>query len=684
MTKQSDQDFSENRKKIEKTFVEGDVHNSLFGSLQPGKKLDATSLGSTNPYAQQTNTGLDNTSIRNGTNILPNGKDPIPLGSGTVVGLLGCGGMAKVYKIWNEKLEVFRAVKILLPNQQSDLKSRFETEVKITAKLHHPNIVEIYNVGEWNGLPYLEMEFIDGESLEAFISKHGKLPDTICNSIAIFIARALAYSHSQEFLIYGKTYHGVIHRDLKPANIMISKNGDVRLMDFGIARPTETSLHTVEGNIVGTMQYLSPEQMDGVDIDCRTDIYSFGAILYEMLTGTKTFPQDTITNLMKKKIMNDYRRFTDFDFHISPILSKTSQKCLHLNREDRYPNMETLLRELESIHRSISNEPPAKVIKQFQANPESFGKFRKKNIIAKFSGKILVPASAVAIIAALITFFLLTGPDTQLGNEKTVASVTPEQPSMEQSTDTRSPVTESPQTTDSLKPLSSSENKPVSNNAESVKKPEAKPAGTVAPKPKPQKAPSVPRKPSQETIKQEPPKPELSAVEKLKLKYESSDLLETGKKAAIAGAYSDVITALEKVDENGPEGQLRTLLLFEAYLKTYRNKDALYIANSKNYNDAQYDFLCAKMYENMGKTGQALELFQSALTKPSVVRSRNEIRNDALYYTATIWSKNHVQKPSPESRIQALNAWNIVKRAYSNKPDHPRFKKANSELASIQ
>ena len=216
------------------------------------------------------------------------------------------------------------------------------------------------------------MEFIDGESLESFISKRGKLPDYVCSAIAIQIARALVYAHGQEFLIYGKNYHGVIHRDLKPANIMISTKGEVRLMDFGIARPTEASLHTQEGNIVGTMQYLSPEQLDGIDIDGRTDIYSFGAILYEMLTGTKTFPQDTITNLMKRKVMNDYRKFSEFDFSVSTALAKIAQKCLQLRKEDRYPlQMLCFWNWSLTIKRTQQNHS-GKLLKQYLANPDSF------------------------------------------------------------------------------------------------------------------------------------------------------------------------------------------------------------------------------------------------------------------------------------------------------------------------
>ena len=222
---------------LDKTFIEGVDAKTGPHSLSRGGKLDATSLRAANPYQ---NPGAAAGPATN----LPSGNEPIPLGSGAIVGLLGSGGMARVYKIWNEKLEVFRAVKILLPNQQGDLRNRFETEAKITAKLHHPNIVEIYNVGDWQGLPYLEMEIIDGLSLESIISKTGKLPSSVCSSIAIFTARALGYAHGQQFLIYGKNYHGIVHRDLKPANIMVSSQGALKLMDFGIARPTEASPKT--------------------------------------------------------------------------------------------------------------------------------------------------------------------------------------------------------------------------------------------------------------------------------------------------------------------------------------------------------------------------------------------------------------------------------------------------------
>jgi serine/threonine-protein kinase len=678
--------------RFDQTFIEGDTPvQQTHTNLQSGTRIPATSTGGVNPYTRVP-TGRTQTGGTGNMNadMLPTGNEPIPLGSGTIVSLLGAGGMARVYKIWNEKLEVFRAVKILIPGQ-SDLKNRFDTEAKITAKLHHANIVEIYNVGDWNNLPYLEMEFIDGESLEAFISKYGMLPAAVCSSIAILVARALAYAHSQEFLIYGKTYHGVIHRDLKPANIMISKSGEVRLMDFGIARPTEASLHTVEGNIVGTMQYLSPEQMDGVDIDGRTDIYSFGAILYEMLTGTKTFPQDTITNLMKKKIMNEYRRFTDFEFAVQPALSKISQKCLQLNKEDRFPDVDTMLRELENVHRNLTSDAPGRVLKNFLNDPESYKGSNKKSFNF-FSPKILVPVGGVVAISAVVAFLLLTSPSIESTGTTSSADKKP----ADTVATIKQQVTTTPTDNTTSKQDSVAETVTTPPHIDQVV--DNKPKTNPNIKPKTQtntvQNTSVDTKPKNNTIS-DIPKPkdpetttaavvEQSPMERLKTKYGTSDPLAIGKAALSSRAFSDAITALEATPENHPDAPMKPLLLLQAYIETGRNKDALFIANSESPVDAQYDYLCGKLYEKMGRVKQALDLYQSSLTKPSIIRNRNEIRNDALFSTAMIWSDQYKNSPSADTRIQALNAWNIVKRTYSNNPDSERFKIANKELASIQ
>jgi serine/threonine-protein kinase len=195
--------------------------------------------------------------------ILPDGTLPLPLGSGSIAGLLGTGGMSNVYKIWTPQMETYRAVKLMKPPLSLESRHRFQTEIRIMAALSHPNIVEIHGVGEWNTLSYIEMEMIDGFTLAGIIAKKGALPIPVCTAIGLLVARALCYAHDREYVLYGKSYRGIIHRDLKPSNIMVANDGRVKLMDFGIARPVDASLMTVDGAIMGTVQYLAPEQIEG-------------------------------------------------------------------------------------------------------------------------------------------------------------------------------------------------------------------------------------------------------------------------------------------------------------------------------------------------------------------------------------------------------------------------------------
>ena len=660
---------------IGKTFVEGADAKTGSHSLNAGGKLDATSLRAANPYGPAAAAGTS-------TN-LPSGNEPIPLGSGTIVGLLGAGGMARVYKIWNDKLEVFRAVKILIPNQQGDLRNRFETEAKITAKLHHPNIVEIYNVGDWQGLPYLEMEIIDGMSLESIISKTGKLPSSVCSSIAIFMARALGYAHGQQFLIYGKNYHGIIHRDLKPANIMISSQGTLKLMDFGIARPTEASLHTVDGNIVGTMQYLSPEQLDGTDIDCRADIYAFGAILYEMLTGTKTFPQETITNLMKQKILNEYRKFEDFDFSVPVGLARISQKCLQIAKENRYPDANALLKELESVHRTLSSESPEFMLKTFTTDPGSIVEVSRHKTPFHIGPTIIIATAAAALVVLLIAVFLLTGPKPAPTEQAAAKAQTPVSQNVPQAA-VQPPV--QPQQPEALQPLANpgeeqkASETPPSRFSETKAQSRTRTAAVRTQSMKAIARNAPPEKSNFSSVNnQEPP-----SLAKLQKTYESNDLFIVGKLAMQKSSYVDAILALTNVPRTSPNHEKSVLLLITAYMETNRGRDAQAIVQNEKINDAEYYFLAGKLLQQQGRNKEALDHFQAALTKPSNLRSSADVRSDALYYTAIAYRDIYISDPSPDNRGLALQAWLVVKNVYRNSPNHPRYQKAVEELANIK
>jgi serine/threonine protein kinase len=673
---------------FDKTFVEGADAKTGFHTLSAGARGDATSLSATNPYGA----GPKKAPVPSADS-LPTGDEPLPLGSGTIVGLLGAGGMARVYKIWNEQLEVFRAVKILIPTQQGDLRNRFETEAKITAKLRHPNIVEIYSVGDWRGLPYLEMELIDGSALDAMIQRIGKLPPSVCSAIGIFVARALTYAHNQEFLLYGKTYQGIIHRDLKPANIMISKHGDLRLMDFGIARPTEASLHTVEGNIVGTMQYLSPEQMDGVDVDARADLYSFGAILYEMITGTKTFPQDTITNLMKRKIMNDYRKFDDFEFGVPQGLAKIAQKCLQLDKKDRFASAKVLLDELEEAHLSLTSDSPETVLKAYVDNPSSISTATGRRKPVWLSLKILLPAAGAVVVGALVTVFIATGPKSSQEPKQTAAPVPPPKAAIAQPAPQPAPVQE---TNNGLKPLSPQQPEPDIQESQKMQEEPPVPRSAVgqemeARRQAARQAAALRQaarqsKSGHETISTRESADDKGgpSLDRLKKTYNSTDFAEIGQRALMKNALDDAILAFDNVPSNSPQHEKSFIMQIEALIQADKLRTAKEKILNEQVNDAQYNLLAGELYQRMGRNKEAIENFQAALTKPSKFRNIRDVRNDALYYTALSYSEIYKDDPTTDNRGLALQSWRVVKNMYANAPDNARFKKSVTELSSIK
>jgi len=304
------------------------------------------------------------------TGVMPSVERQDRLGTGVVAGVLGSGGMAKVYKIWNDKLEVFRAVKVLLPTTQKEQLDRFLTEAKITAKLRHHNIIETYDCSDWHGLPTIEMELVEGNTLAALVGACAILPSPVTVAIALQVAAALSYAHSQEILIYGKTYRGIIHRDLKPSNIMVAPSGRVTLMDFGVARPVETGLHTVVADsIVGTIHYFSPEQIGGYPIDHLTDVYSFGAVLYELLCGKNPFPYSNMVSMIQAKTKNQFMRLEEYPVAMDGRVASVAQTCLRTDKRERYPDFNAVSSVLEEILLSYGMGSPEEVVAVYLANP---------------------------------------------------------------------------------------------------------------------------------------------------------------------------------------------------------------------------------------------------------------------------------------------------------------------------
>ena len=257
---------------------------------------------------------------------------------------IGRGGMAEVYKAYHASLDRYVAVKVLHPflGEDAEFKERFEREARNVAQLRHPNIVQVYDF-EYDSereLYYMVMEYVDGPTLRTrirYLQAHGELmPIREAVNIVHKLANALAYAHSR----------GMIHRDIKPGNIMLDTEGRVVLTDFGIARIVGGVSATASGSMVGTPAYMSPEQGLGQAGDNRSDIYSLGVVLYQLLTGTTPFDADTPIAIVLKHVNEPLPPPSSLNADLPPELERILYKALGKDPEDRYQTIETMMAEL--------------------------------------------------------------------------------------------------------------------------------------------------------------------------------------------------------------------------------------------------------------------------------------------------------------------------------------------------
>lgn len=273
------------------------------------------------------------------------------LGRYHILEQLGEGGMAVVYKAYDTRLERHVAVKVILPQKQHAEKfiKRFEREAKALAQLSHPNIVKVIDYGEHEGLPFLVMEYLPGGTLKQKLS--GKpMPWREAVQILIPIARALSYAHQQK----------IIHRDVKSSNILITDSGEPMLSDFGIAKileADETLDLTGTGVGLGTPEYMSPEQAQGKNVDARSDVYSLGIVLYEMVTGRKPFQADTPYAVVIKHVNEPLPSPKQYSINLPSGVENILYKSLAKDIQNRYKSMGEFEKSLESVSNKTDNRP---------------------------------------------------------------------------------------------------------------------------------------------------------------------------------------------------------------------------------------------------------------------------------------------------------------------------------------
>src|SRR5215831_11185300 len=274
------------------------------------------------------------------------------LGPYEILSAIGAGGMGEVYKARDTRLNRTVAIKVLPPHfsDNSEMKTRFDREAQTIAGLNHPHICVLYDVGHQEGTDYLVMECLEGETLAKRLEK-GPLPLKQVLKYGGQIADALDKAHRS----------GIVHRDLKPGNIMLTASG-AKLLDFGLAKPasplasgmtltadTPRAAMTEEGTIVGTFQYMSPEQVEGKELDGRSDIFSLGAVLYEMVTGEKAFEGKSQLSVASAILEKDPPPISSIKPMMPPALDHAICRCLAKDREERWQTARDLALELKFI-----------------------------------------------------------------------------------------------------------------------------------------------------------------------------------------------------------------------------------------------------------------------------------------------------------------------------------------------
>lgn len=600
-------------------------------------------------------------------------------GSSVITEVIGEGGMAVVYKAWNERLEVYRAIKLL---SQESFYARFETEAKIIAKLRHECIVEVYNVAEWNGLPYMEMEYVDGSDLQQTIAGRGRLPEPVCLAIAISVAEALSHAHTQTFTLIGNQYSGIIHRDLKPANIMLSKNGEVKITDFGIARPTEASIHTVESSIVGTLHYLSPEQMECGDIDNRSDIYSLGTILYEMITGEKTFPFDSTSELMRQKSANKFKMPQEHGVPVSPELVKIICRCLRRSPDKRYQSAHELANDLRELYASHTKLPARTVVKNYLSDSDTpapddptpakkndtngagalnstdgFDVFIKPTLSEKIAAIRFRTADivgrqnfrrnlSITVLTALIAF---AAPYT------IVKIVTAKQ---------------SAKIADANIKTAEAIDSAISLPAQSADTPIVKsPAQTRA----------ASRAARQAAAPQPPPPVKTTADAETE-----EQKLREAVAAVNARQWDKAIEILEIDSIYKKRNNFRTLQLFNAYVEARKfDKAQTMMDTAAIAQDAYFLFCTGKYWRYRGFANQAITAFEASLTRTSMISTKGVVPEASLYYIAEIRHDRYQKDPSSANKTAALESWLKAREALSSTPNGAWYKRAEKEIAAL-
>ncbi|HUU37135.1 MAG TPA: protein kinase [Candidatus Desulfaltia sp.] len=299
------------------------------------------------------------------------------------------GGMGEVYRVYDTQIKEEVALKLIKSKIAAETKTieRFRGEIRLARKISHRSVCRMFDLGEVDGTHFITMEYVAGEDLKSLISRIGQMPVGKTLDIARQICGGLFEAHRL----------GIVHRDLKPGNIMIDKEGNAKIMDFGIARSTETAKVTGTGVIIGTPEYMSPEQAEAENVDQRSDIYSLGIILYEMVTGQVPFTGRSALSVAMKQKGEIPKDPQEVNPQVPNELSELILKCLAKEREERFETAEALIEKLDEL---------AKILPSTRTKISKKKSRTSREVTVTFSPRKLLLPAAAALALLLVALFL--------------------------------------------------------------------------------------------------------------------------------------------------------------------------------------------------------------------------------------------------------------------------------------
>ena len=324
--------------------------------------------------------------------------------------LVGTGGMSNVYRAHDRLLERTVALKLLHDRYSNDDEyvERFRREARSAARLSHPNIVTVIDRGDQDGRQFIVFEHVAGKNLKQVVRESGPLPIRQAVELALEIGRALSFAHE----------HGLVHRDVKPQNVLLNGDGRAKVTDFGIARTLDVDGVTITGTVLGTSHYISPEQASGEQVDALSDVYSLGAVMYELLTGEVPFPGDNFVAVAMRHIREQAPSVLEKRPEVPLRLAAAVERALEKDPADRFPSMHEFVEELEACLEQLGEEgenEPTMIVRAPPVVKESRRRVHEREGRRWWPVVLLLAGLAVAAVATGI--FLTRG--TPIGGGKT-------------------------------------------------------------------------------------------------------------------------------------------------------------------------------------------------------------------------------------------------------------------------